>query len=115
LAWKFGYGNDVELFKKEASAKFSLLNDGTLKKPKCARLLLVNGTEDEIYPIDDMYVALGHGAIKEARFVPGIKHMGEPESFFVIIPWIYRLFGMQRSIDDVKAQLGLNKFTPEFA
>jgi hypothetical protein len=56
----------VETFKKEAS-KYSLLNDGTLKKPKCAKLLLVNGTEDEIYPIDDMYVALQHGPVKEAR------------------------------------------------
>lgn len=64
---KWGYGDDTELFKKEASDKFSLLKDGTLKKTKCARLLLVNGTEDEIFPIDDCYVALHHGAPKEAR------------------------------------------------
>lgn len=31
----------METFKKEAH-KFSLLNDGTLDKPECARLLLVN-------------------------------------------------------------------------
>jgi hypothetical protein len=42
LAYKYGYGNDIEKFKKEASDKFSLLKDGTLDKPKCARLLLVN-------------------------------------------------------------------------
>jgi hypothetical protein len=42
LAYKFGYGNDVEAFKKEASDKFSLLKDGTLDKPRIARLLLVN-------------------------------------------------------------------------
>jgi pimeloyl-ACP methyl ester carboxylesterase len=42
LAYKFGYGNDVETFKKEASDRFSLLKDGTLDKPRCARLLLVN-------------------------------------------------------------------------
>lgn len=41
LAYKFGYGNDIETFKKEAM-KFSLLNDGTLDKPGCTRLLLVN-------------------------------------------------------------------------
>jgi hypothetical protein len=41
LAYKWGYGNDVELFKKEALDKFSLLKDGTLDKP-CGRLLLVN-------------------------------------------------------------------------
>ena len=98
-----------------------------MKRPKCARLLLVNGTEDEIYPIDDMYVALQYGAVKEARyvsftnyvlkltdfprFVPGIKHMGEPESFFVIIPWIYSIFGKTA---DMRAQLKLNQFQPQF-
>ncbi|CAN9243446.1 unnamed protein product [Alternaria alternata] len=82
LAYKWGYGNDVEAFKKEAMNKFSLLNDGTLDKQTCSRLLLVNGTEDEIFPIDDYYLALQHGAPKEARFITGIKHMGEPESFF---------------------------------
>ena len=67
LCWKWGYGTDFELFKKEASDKFSLLKDGTLDSPNCARLLLVNGTEDEIFPIDDYYLALQHGAPKEAR------------------------------------------------
>ncbi|KAK5045729.1 hypothetical protein LTR16_011364, partial [Cryomyces antarcticus] len=56
LAYKFGYGNDLETFKKEASDKFSLLKDGTLDKPECARLFLVNGVEDEIFPIDDYYL-----------------------------------------------------------
>ena len=65
LAYKWGYGNDVEAFKKEAMNKFSLLNDGTLDKQTCSRLLLVNGTEDEIFPIDDYYLALQHGAPKE--------------------------------------------------
>ena len=27
--------------------------------------------------------------------MPGIKHMGEPESFFIILKWIYELFGIQ--------------------
>jgi hypothetical protein len=42
LAYKFGYGDDVEKFKAEGGKKFSLLNDGTIKKKECARLLLVN-------------------------------------------------------------------------
>ncbi|KAF2147380.1 uncharacterized protein K452DRAFT_282385 [Aplosporella prunicola CBS 121167] len=107
LAYKFGYGTDVETFKKEASDKFSLLKDGTLDKPECARLLLVNGTEDEIFPIDDYYIALQHGAPKEARFVPNVKHMGEPESFFIILKWIYDLFG-------IKANPGLQMSTLPF-
>lgn len=45
LAYKFGYGNDAEKFKKEGM-KFSLVEDGTLDLP-CTRLLLVNGVDDE--------------------------------------------------------------------
>ena len=47
LAHKWGYGDDLEKFKAEAM-KFSLVEDGTLDGPNCARLLLVNGTEDEV-------------------------------------------------------------------
>ncbi|KAL7628238.1 hypothetical protein AAE478_002437 [Parahypoxylon ruwenzoriense] len=90
LCHKFGYGDDFERFKREARDKFSLLSTGILNKP-CARLLLVNGTEDEIFPIDDYYLCLQHGVPKEARFVPGIKHMGEPASFFIILQWIFKL------------------------
>jgi dienelactone hydrolase len=111
LAYKWGYGDDVELFKKEGSDKFSLLKDGTLDKPECARLLLVNGTEDEIFPIDDYYVALQHGGVKEARFVPGIKHMGEPMSFFIILKWLYKLFDIEA--DPVK-QMQTLPFKPKY-
>jgi pimeloyl-ACP methyl ester carboxylesterase len=93
LTYKFGYGTDQQAFIKDAG-KFSLLNDGTLAKP-CARLLLVNGNDDEIFPIDDMYVVLENGGPKEARFVKGKKHMGEPDSFFIILTWIYGLFGIK--------------------
>lgn len=111
LAYKWGYGDDVETFKKEAKSKFSLLEDGTLDMPECARLLLVNGTEDEIFPIDDYYVALQHGAPKEARFVKGIKHMGEPASFFIIIKWLYKLFGIEA---DVVKQMQTLPFKPKY-
>ncbi|KAL5115260.1 hypothetical protein ACEQ8H_006852 [Pleosporales sp. CAS-2024a] len=107
LAYKWGYGNDVETFKRDAMSKFSLLNDGTLDKAECARLLLVNGTEDEIFPIDDYYLALQHGAPKEARFVAGIKHMGEPASFFIILKWLYKLL-------DIKADAGKQMSTLPF-
>jgi dienelactone hydrolase len=111
LAYKWGYGDDVESFKKEAMDKFSLLKDGTLDKQECARLLLVNGTEDEIFPIDDYYLALQHGAPKEARFVEGIKHMGEPASFFIIIPWVYKLFGIKA---EVGKQMSTLPFKPKY-
>jgi hypothetical protein len=71
----------------------------------------VNGTEDEIFPIDDYYLALQHGAPKEARFITGIKHMGEPESFFVIIKWLYKLFGIEA---EVGAQMSTLLFKPKY-
>lgn len=46
LAYKFGYGDDLEAFKKDGM-KFSLIEDGTLDKPHCTKLLLVNGVGDE--------------------------------------------------------------------
>ena len=96
LAHKFGYA-DLESFVKEAG-KFSLLNDGTLEKKECCKnTLLVNGNDDEIFPIDDMFVALEHGQPKQARMVKGRKHMGEPESFVIILSWIYELFGLEGS------------------
>ena len=89
LAYKFGY--TLEEFFTEG-AKFSLKGDGTLGN-KCCRVLLVNGKLDEIFPIEDLYVALEEGEPKEARVVPGTKHMGEPMSFFYILQWIGKLVG----------------------
>jgi hypothetical protein len=110
LAYKWGYGDDVESFKREGQGKFSLVNDGTLDK-ECTRLLLVNGTEDEIFPIDDYYIALMRGGPKEARFVDGKKHMGEPESFFIIIKWLYEVLGVK---GDVGRQMQTLPFKPKY-
>jgi pimeloyl-ACP methyl ester carboxylesterase len=95
LASKFGYA-DLESFIKEAH-KFSLLEDGTLEKP-CCKMLLVNGTDDEIFPIDDLFIALESGAPKLARLFKGKKHMGEPGSFMVILRWIHGLLGLDGDI-----------------
>ena len=99
LAYKFGYGTDQEKFRKEAH-KFSLVEDGTLDKPH-TKILLVNGTDDEIFPIDDMYVAMEHGGPKLARQVRGRKHMGEPEAFFIILKWIWGVLGLEGNSADV--------------
>lgn len=92
LAFKFGY-SDLESFFKDAG-KFSLVNDGTLDKSCCKHVLIVNGTDDEIFPIDDMFIALEHGMPKLGRMVKNKKHMGEPESFHVILRWIHDLLGL---------------------
>ena len=111
LAHKFGYGSDVARFKREAMAKYSLLEDGTLDGKDCARLLLVNGVRDEVFPIDDCYLALEHGAPKEVRFVRGEKHMGEPDAFFLILPWLYERFGI---VANPVEQLRMLPFKPRF-
>ncbi|CAJ2513474.1 Uu.00g015930.m01.CDS01 [Anthostomella pinea] len=110
LCYKFGYGTDFDRFKKEARERFSLLDSGILDKP-CARLLLVNGTDDEIFPIDDYYLCLQHGEPKEARFVPGTKHMGEPTSFFIILPWIFKLLEIE---GDVRRFMSTIPFKPKY-
>ena len=93
FTYKWGYGTDQDKFRKEAH-KYSLKNDGTLDKPH-TKILLVNGMNDEIFPIDDMDVALQHGGPKLARQVPGRKHMGEPEAFFIILKFIFETLGMK--------------------
>ena len=95
LCWKFGYGTDFERFKKEASAKYSLLHDGTLDKPGCARTLLINGTDDSIFPVDDYHVAVQHGDPKDMRIIPNTPHMGEPTAFFIILRWLSQRLGIK--------------------
>ncbi|EXJ93961.1 hypothetical protein A1O1_02354 [Capronia coronata CBS 617.96] len=108
LAYKFGY-EDLESFIQEAP-KFSLLNDGTLAKP-CTTVLLVNGTHDEIFPIDDMFVALENGQPKVARMIKGTKHMGEPFSFPIILEWVHKLLGLDGK---VKEQLAMIPSRPKY-
>lgn len=145
MAYKFGYGDDVEKFKKEAH-KYSLLNDGTLDKPDCTRLLLVNVrptgrilcysrrlTKCRVHTtkssrsttttsLSSMAPRRRQGAFSEVqlkqscadprdRFVPGIKHMGEPESFFIIMNWIYKLFGIKGNAGQ---QLSTMPFKPKY-
>jgi hypothetical protein len=53
-----------------------------------------------IFPIDDYYECLLHGPPKEARFIENRKHMGEPECFFFILNWLYKLFGLEGNPGD---------------
>jgi pimeloyl-ACP methyl ester carboxylesterase len=100
LAEKFGYSGNVEGFMREARDKFSLVRDGTLQKG-CCKVLLVNGEGDEIFPIEDLWTALEYGMPKAARVVKGTKHMGEPESFVVVLRWIYELLGLEGDVGDL--------------
>ena len=71
----------------EFCPQLSLIKQGIVDQP-CAPLLLVNGTEDTIFPIEDMYLLLQHGNPKEARFYP-VGHMGyTPDTNPTIIRWL---------------------------
>ena len=86
IALKFGY-TDLEAFKREAQSRYSLLNSGIIDKPSC-RLLLVNGVNDEIFPIEDSKLLCEHGSVKDIRLVLGRSHMGNPETESVLYDWL---------------------------
>lgn len=67
FAWKWGFQGDMEKTIRESSGRFSLLKDGTLDRSDCSRLLLIQGTEDTVFPVDDTYLCLEHGPPKEVR------------------------------------------------
>lgn len=90
LAYKFGYKNTEEYANSDAQARFSLVENGIFDRP-CTRLLLVNGMEDSIFPIEDSILALRHGRAKEARFVDGSGHMGAPAAETIIRDWFLKV------------------------
>ncbi|HEY7067733.1 MAG TPA: alpha/beta fold hydrolase [Chloroflexota bacterium] len=71
----------------EYAPRLSLVRQGVLDQP-CAPLLCVNGVNDSVFPVQDMYVLLEHGDVKDARlFVAG--HMGNtPQTQPIITRWL---------------------------
>ncbi len=84
LACAFGRSTGDEWV--EYAPKLSLLDQGVLRKP-CAPMLCINGVNDSVFPIADMYLLLEHGDPKWARFYPG-GHMGGGNSQAVILQWL---------------------------
>ncbi|KAH6973952.1 Alpha/Beta hydrolase protein [Ilyonectria destructans] len=111
FAWKWGFKGDISRLIEEASDKFSLLKDGTLDKTECARLLLVNGIDDSIFPVDDSYLCLEHGPPKEAKFFRDKSHMGGKASYGIIIAWILKVLG---SDIDFRHVMGEMAYTPKY-
>lgn len=73
----------------EYSPRLSLLRLGILDQP-CAPLLCVNGLDDSVFPIADMYLLLEHGSPKPARFF-ATGHMGNtPATTPNIVGWLQR-------------------------
>ena len=67
--------------------RLSLLEQGVLDRPS-APLLLINGTQDTVFPIQDMHLLMEHGDPKTARWYAHEGHMGSPEAIGVIVDWL---------------------------
>jgi esterase FrsA len=65
----------------------SLERQGILDQPS-APLLLVNGLQDTIFPIQDMHLLLERGSPKSARFFAAEGHMGGPRALPTIVDWL---------------------------
>ena len=65
LAYKFGYrGADAVAAYSNGGHKSSLLATGVLDRPSC-KLLVVNGMEDSIFPIEDNFIVGVRGGKKD--------------------------------------------------
>ena len=91
LAYKFGYrdrdsATAVEHYAAE-SRKFSLIDSGIAETPTC-RLLIINGMEDSIFPIEDSFLIGTQGKNKDLLARGNLGHMGNPGAENIVYHWI---------------------------
>lgn len=94
LCWKFGYGS-VEALREDGMRRFSLAENGILDR-ECCRLLLLNGKQDSIYPVEDTEMVMRWRANvgrKEIWLADGAKHMGEPKCTPIGLEWLKGILG----------------------
>ncbi|KAJ5381395.1 Heptaketide hydrolyase ayg1 [Penicillium cataractarum] len=94
-AEKYGYSSTKE-FEENAQKKFSLVETGVMDQPNC-RLLLLNGVDDGVVPIEDSLILFNHGGPKEGRFFEGMVHMGYPHSLPVAYKWLEDVLSPNRT------------------
>ncbi|KAL2161111.1 hypothetical protein VTH06DRAFT_8330 [Thermothelomyces fergusii] len=94
MAMKHGF-KSVEEYKAKAQKKFSLLETGIIQRPS-TRLLLVNGIQDGLMPIEDSMMLFQYGTVKEARFFSGALHMGYPLANGSVYPWMEEVMASVR-------------------
>ncbi len=89
----YAFGQDGFEGWVEYCPKLSLLKQDVLDQP-CAPMLLVNGTKDSIFPIEDMYLLFEHGDPKTG-FLPPVGHMGHtPRTAGVMLDWVAAQLGV---------------------
>jgi hypothetical protein len=88
MAYKFGFRGRDPLKAYAADArKFSLLESGVLDRPSC-RLLVINGMEDSIFPIEDCFIVGIRGDKKDLLARGNRQHMGNPGAEDILYDWI---------------------------
>jgi pimeloyl-ACP methyl ester carboxylesterase len=91
LAYKFGYrapDKSAALRAYTAGAhRFSLDQDGTLTTPT-TKLLVINGMEDSIFPIEDTLLVATAGVNVDLTVLGNRGHMGNPGAEDLIYAWL---------------------------
>ena len=88
LAYKFGYrGPDLVATYAADAGKFSLLASGVLDHPSC-KLLVINGMEDSIFPIEDSLIVATRSDKKDLILRGNRGHMGNPGAEDILYQWI---------------------------
>ena len=91
LAYKFGYreGNTATAVERYAAEgrKLSLLDAGIIDTPSC-KLLVINGMEDSIFPIEDSLIVATQGHKKDLVARGDRGNMGNPGAEDILYAWI---------------------------
>jgi hypothetical protein len=91
LAYKFGYrdADPATAVAQYAAAarRFSLVDSGVFRTPTC-KLLVINGMEDSIFPIEDSIIAAAQGDNKDLVARGNRGHMGNPGAEDILYAWI---------------------------
>ena len=88
LAYKFGYREaDAVAAYIAGGKKFSLLDTGLLDTPTC-KLLVIDGMEDSIFPIEDNFLVGVRGDKKDLIARGNRGHMGNPGAEDIVYAWI---------------------------
>ena len=88
LAYKFGYRGSNPIADYAADGrKFSLLDAGVLNRPSC-KLLIIDGMEDSIFPIEDNFIVAVKGDKKDLLSRGNRQHMGNPGGEDILYDWI---------------------------
>ncbi len=91
LAYKFGFRDGASAAAVDAyiagARKFSLLDAGVLDRQSC-RLLVLDGMEDSIFPIEDNFIVAMRNDKKDLLARGDRGHMGNPGAEDILYAWI---------------------------